>query len=76
MNYFLKNPQTTFAPTFLAHIIVRIDGVIQKSSPFTKYKKLALKTPKKFRYLTYTIHDMQSLMKPKNIPVGAFSGNS
>ena len=23
----MKNPQTTFAPTFLAHIIARIDGV-------------------------------------------------
>ena len=27
INYFMKNPQTTFAPTFLAHIIARIDGV-------------------------------------------------
>ena len=24
---FMKNPQTTFAPTFLAHIIARIGGV-------------------------------------------------
>ena len=23
----MKNPQTTFAPTFLTHIIARIDGV-------------------------------------------------
>ena len=25
----MKNPQTTFAPTFLAHIIARIDGVME-----------------------------------------------
>ena len=28
INYFMKNPQTTFAPTFLTHIIARIDGVL------------------------------------------------
>ena len=27
INYFMKNPQTTFVPTFLTHIIARIDGV-------------------------------------------------
>ena len=26
----MKNPQTTFAPTFLTHIIARIDGVIKQ----------------------------------------------
>ena len=37
-NYFMKNPQTTFAPTFLTHIIARIDGVATKS--FTSNTKL------------------------------------
>ena len=26
-DYFMKNPQTTIAPTFLTHIISAIDGV-------------------------------------------------
>ena len=28
----MKNPQTTFAPTFLTHIIARIDGVKKECS--------------------------------------------
>ena len=27
IKYFMKNPQTTLMPTFLTHIIARIDGV-------------------------------------------------
>ena len=29
-NYFIKNPQTTIALTFLAHIISAIDGVSRR----------------------------------------------
>jgi hypothetical protein len=32
LNYFIKNPQTTNAPTFLTHIISAISGV--PSKPF------------------------------------------
>ena len=44
MYYFIKNPQTTFAPTFLAHIIARIDGVL---CPRTM-KELFSECPKQF----------------------------
>ena len=34
LNYFMKNPQTTIAPTFLTHIISAIDGVKGKFDPY------------------------------------------
>ena len=35
----MKNPQTTFAPTFLTHIISRIDGVYAHPLAFSYLKQ-------------------------------------
>ena len=44
INYLMKDPQITFVPTFLAHIIARIDGVLCHRT----MKELFSQCPKKF----------------------------
>ena len=41
----MKNPQTTFVPTFLAHIIARIDGVYTVRRNVLKDKARKKKAP-------------------------------
>ena len=63
----MKNPQTTFVPTFLTHIIARIDdGVLKPCMLFTVFVKFLYRLVLISEILVSEIHVMQGVDVLKN----------